>query len=88
VRFAVRSSIWGCALFIFTFIIEEECKMSETESKSSHPMQTITIGNTEKDAALIEKIVQYKTEQNLSSEADAVRELCNIALGVGKWGAF
>jgi hypothetical protein len=78
----------GLRTFYFHFIIEEECKMSETESKSSHPMQTIIIGNTAKDAELIEKIVQYKTEQNLPSEADAVRELCNIALGVGKWGAF
>lgn len=41
---------------------------------------TITFRDTERDKELIRLIDKYQKSHHLSSRADAVRELCDIAL--------
>ena len=49
-------------------------------SKNKRPAQTITIGNRNEDALLIDKILKYQKKRGLSSAAAAVRELCEDAI--------
>lgn len=51
---------------------------------SKDPAQRITIGNRTNDAELIDRILAYKDENKNASAADAVRELCEIALDFKK----
>jgi hypothetical protein len=65
--------------------------MSSGTEKPTDPIQRITIGDRIEDAALVEEIVRYQSENHLSSAADAVRALCEKALAtkpIIEWSDF
>lgn len=58
--------------------------MSTCKEKRKYSNRVITIGNSENDGELIDRILSYQKEKNLSSAAAAVRALCEDALAIKK----